>query len=316
MQVITLKIEKPRAIGTHSRCGPALMLATIVGCGLWLAARPALSADAAPKLKLVQQAPNCSDADVTPAGWKTPAFRLVLPEFIFVESPKLKYSGTHMIPGRWEKIADGLRGTYRVGQAFEATVEITGKDKTVDMTMGLRNLTTDPMKNVSMLVCSSVNHLPGNPSWANPLFMPATMPLDRDLQGRYWYQHVTPQGLRALGPKGWVATHPHPDNPDPDGVPQYNFLPSRTADWTAYAAQSLDGKCLLFQSWDRPSGYEIPCPGNACMHLRPLVAERLEPGATATIHGRAGLFEGNWRSLRKMLEAKAGGAKAATEAKP
>jgi len=40
------------------------------------------------------------------------------------------------------------------------------------------------------------------------------------------------------------------------------------------------------------------------MHLHPLVAERLEPGATATIRGKAGLFQGDWEGLRKLVKAK------------
>jgi len=277
----------------------------VVGFAVWSCPATTISAEPTSKLRLVQPYPNCSDFDVVPVGWNKPAFRLLLPEQVSAEGPKkIEHGGTHGTVGKWQTTNEGLHGVFRIGEAFEITVDLAGRDKTVDIQMAVRNLTPETLGQVRVLICSPVNHLPGKPDWSNRLFIPQDIPEDRDAQGRYWYQHVAPQRLRALRPQGWIVTHPSPDNPDPDGVPKYNFLVSTTSDTAAYAVQSLDGKWLFYQTWDKPSRYATPCPGNACMHLHPLVAERLEPGATATIRGKAGLFQGDWEGLRKLVKAK------------
>jgi len=42
--------------------------------------------------------------------------------------------------------------------------------------------------------------------------------------------------------------------------------------------------------------------GNACMHLHPVVAERLDAGETATIRGLVGIHHGRQEELERMLE--------------
>jgi hypothetical protein len=208
----------------------------------------------------------------------------------------------HTLEGHWRHRSDGLLGTYRVGETFEIEVDIESHGQYVGVTASFENLTPESLEGVRMVICSSVNHLPGKPDWSNRLFIPAEVPLDRDAQGRFWYQHLTPERLMALRPDEWVPTHPSPRNPDPDLVPRYSFVPSITGDTVAYAVQSLDGKSLLYQSWDHPCQHETPCPGNACMHLDVLVSECLEPGEKAVIVGRCGLFKGTWASLRSFIE--------------
>ena len=59
-----------------------------------------------------------------------------------------------------------------------------------------------------------------------------------------------------------------------------------------------DGKKLFYQVWKAGhSLYQSPFAGNACMHLIPQVAGELLPGETATIEGRAGIFEGTREEL-------------------
>jgi hypothetical protein len=279
------------------------ILAGIIGCVLWTCSTRAISEERDSKPRLVQPTPDCSDFDVIPVGWEHPAFRLLLPEHISAEGPKkIGFAGTHTISGRWGPRRAGLRGSFRTGEVFEITVDLMEDGNSVNIEIATRNLTAETLRQVRMIVCSSVNHLPGNPNWSNRLFIPPEIPEDRHLQGLSWYEHVTPQRLRALRPSGWITTHPSPHDPDPGRVPRYNFVPSATADTKAYAVQSVDGEWLFYQTWDRPSRHASPCHGNACMHLHPLVAEHLEPGATAVIRGRAGLFRDDWEALRTMIE--------------
>ena len=80
--------------------------------------------------------------------------------------------------------------------------------------------------------------------------------------------------------------------PDASRVSLYSFRPSSEDNATACAAQSEDGRFLFFQAWNTKCNYCTPCPGNACMHLHALIAERIEPGASASIKGRIGIFRG------------------------
>jgi len=257
-----------------------------------------------PGLRLVQQSPNCADFDVIPAGWQQPAFRLLLPEQISAEgSQPLNVGGTHCIAGEWHATPAGIAGVYRVGEALEVSVELEGRESVVDIRMTIRNLTDDVLRNVRVFFCSGVDHLPGTPGWSNRMFIPPDVPLDRSAQGRYWFEQLTPRRLRALRPQGWTTMHPSPEAPSRDPGPVYNFAPSVTDDTVACAVQSLDGAWLLYQAWDRPGQHATPCRGNACMHLHPLAAESIEPGATAVLRGRSGLFQGDWDSLRDAIGA-------------
>jgi hypothetical protein len=225
---------------------------------------------------------------------------LLLPEHIQSDSG-LSFGGVHTLKGFWRDRSGGLLGTYRVGETFEIEVDIEGYDQYIGVKISVENLTQGNLTGIRVLICSSVNHLPGSPDWSNRLFIPAEVPLDRDAQGRFWYQHLTPGRLMALRPGGWMVTHPSPGNPDPDLVPRYSFVPSITGDTIAYGAQSLDGKSLLFQSWNHPGEHETPCPGNACMHLDVPVSECLEPGEKAGIEGLCGLYSGTWTGLRSFI---------------
>lgn len=286
----------------HNKLG----LTVLIGFLCWVSTGSNVTAEDSQttRLRMLQQTPDCSDVDVVPAGWKRPAFRLLLPEHVWLDEGSKRHDfGAHCTVGRWEKSEGELSGVYRLADKVEITVKLSGRDNTVDIQMGFRNLTSELFRQVRIDICASVNHLPGKPDWSNGLFFPKDVPENREIQGRYWFQHVTPRRERALRPDGWIVTHRSPDNPDPDQFPsEMNFQASKTADTIAYAAQSRDGKWLYFQTWDRPCQHTAPFPGNACMHLYPLVAERLEPGATVEIHGRAGLFHGDWDGLRKDIQ--------------
>ncbi len=284
--------------GSFLSRGIVLVLAALLAV-----ASSAIADEARPSPRLIQQTPACSDFDFVPAGWTKPAFRVLLPEHITADGQKpLQF--VHTKRGQWRTSANELLGAFDVGKSYELIVRAKVHDNDVQIELTFRNLTQETLRNVRMLVCSATNHQPGTPAWSNPMFIPAEMKDDRDLQGRHWYRHVAPGRLFALRPQGWVATHPSPADPDPDKVPKYSFTPSPTADAIACAVESADGRWQFYQAWDKPSRYETPCPGNACMHLQPLVAEQLAPGSSVTLRGEVGLFAGNREELRKMLQSK------------
>src|SRR3990172_2426489 len=241
-------------------------------------------------MRLVQQPPNCSDFDVILPGEDSPALRILLPERLMCRSGDLA-CGVHRIPGRWSRTKKGLAGTFTAGTVAEFSVEVEPAGSELGVRLKVKNLTSEPWSDVRVEICSAANHLPGSPSWANAEFVPP-LPLDRDLQGRFWFEKVTPRNLHALTDHGWVEVHPHPHNPSADAGPHYSFVPSTTDDAFACAVCSQDGKRFFYQAWDARCLYITPCPGNACMHLWPLVARTLEPGQSCAIRGVVGIFEG------------------------
>jgi len=243
-------------------------------------------------MKLIQQTPHCSDFDVILDGERNPAFRVLLPEFVRADGLDLGKL-LHTIPGKWFVGRDGATGSFRASPEILISVTIECRGMEIAVNLNLKNLSSQPLVNLKADVCASVNHLPGEPGWCNPAFFPASLALDRDVQGRYWYEKITPHNLMALTDGGWVEMHPAPRHPDASRVAQYSFVPSSEESATACTVASADGRFLFFQAWDTRCNYCTPCPGNACMHLHPLIAARLEPGAAASVRGRVGIFRGS-----------------------
>ncbi|NLG52188.1 MAG: hypothetical protein GX552_18920 [Chloroflexi bacterium] len=247
-----------------------------------------------------QQTAGCSDFDITLPGDTAPSFRVLLPEWL--RAVGLDYHGLfHTIPGRWEPWGEGVQGQITVMDTVAVGVRLLAHARHVDVTLSVQNIGSRTLTDVWANVCTSVNHLPGSPGWCNWTFMPHLDP-DRFLQGRYWYEQVTPRGLRALTDEGWVPMHPQPDQPNADSVPLYSFVPSAQANARACAVCPPEGGLFLFQAWASPCRYCAPCPGNACMHLEPFLAETLPPGDVATIRGAVGLYAGDLPSLASHLE--------------
>jgi len=251
-------------------------------------------------MRFAQQTAGCSDFDITLPGETVPSFRLLLPEWL--QAVGLDYHGLfHTIPGRWTSWEQGVEGQFTVMDTVAVGVRLLAQAHRVDITLSVQNISARTLTDVWANICTSVNHLPGTPGWYNQAFVPHLAP-DRSLQGRYWYEQVTPQGLRALTDDGWVIMHPHPDQPDAASVPLYSFTPSTQANARACAVCPPEGGLFLFQAWATRCRYCAPCPGNACMHLEPLLAEALLPGEVASIRGAVGLFRGSFTTLAPHLE--------------
>jgi len=181
---------------------------------------------------------------------------------------------------------------------YTSDIKLRHTDILIDLS--LTNIGNHDISNIWTDVCTSVNHLLGEPSWSNEEFM-GNMPLDRTIQGRFWYEKLAPLHLFAITPRNWVNMHLNPDNPNADLVPLYNFAPSEKAEAIGCAVESLDGDTFCFQAWSSLSRYCTPSPGNACMHLRPFIAESLSPDETAKIRGLIGIHFGNRLDLKTEI---------------
>ncbi len=232
-------------------------------------------------------------------GEDSPAFRLVLPEIINAVGME-RLAGTHMIPGTWSEKKGVMQGTVELGGRIKLDIEIRKGKTEFFAKLRVTNLLDHDISDVYLDVCASVNHLPGAPGWCNRKFM-GDLPLDRDVQGRAWFEKISPHSLFALTDKGWVPMHPNPDKPDADSVPKYSFVSSETDDAVACAVQSLDGKTWFYQAWNTPCRYMTPCPGNACMHLEPLVAKKLSAGGSAEICIISGMHTGTRDALADRI---------------
>ena len=251
-------------------------------------------------MAVTQQTVDCSDFDVTLPGEGSPAFRVLVPERVIADG--YEAAPLHTIRGTWERNFGLVGGRFIHEHTLEITVLLMPGERDLRISLTIMNIGETPLDRLRADICSAVNHLPGEPGWANAEFMPDT-PLDRNAQGAYWYETVTPKGMTILTTGGdWHSIHPHPDRPSAASVPPYGFEISHEPVATACAVHPHgDESSWFFQAWDHPGHTCTPFPGNACMHLHPVIADRLEPGASATVHGVTGLFSGSRDALARHI---------------
>jgi len=240
------------------------------------------------------------DLDVILPGESTPAFRLLAPEAIYGDGMEA-FHGVHMRPATWTESANELEGTLKLGDAAECTLWLKPTADGALMKISIKNTSQNTYRDVRLDSCANLCRLPKthNVEWSNRSFIPERVPLDRTQQGAYWYRELTPTKLKAWRPgTGWVIMHARPDNPEPDPNNPYWRVVSETDNSFGCAVASLDAKKLFYQVWraDR-SRHQSPFAGNACMHLKPQICKELAPGRTATIQGKAGIFQGTWDEL-------------------
>ena len=249
-------------------------------------------------MKLLQQMPNCSDFDVALDGAQ-PSFRVLLPEVIKADGLRFDRF-LHTIPGTFEISDGGARGTVEASAELTFSVGIGCAERELAVTLDVLNTSPRALTNVRGNICVAVNHLPGEPPWCNRAFIPDA-PLDRDEQGIFWYEQVTPDGLLALCDDGWTAMHTRPDDADAGAIEKYSLSPGPRDDVYGCAVRSHDGRSHLFQAWDVPCAFCSPFPGNACMHLLPSIAASIEPGGSASIRGLIGVFDGDRDALARRI---------------
>jgi hypothetical protein len=263
------------------------------------------------------EAETGTDVDVlAPDG--RPLFRILIPEAVTAESVGPTPFLSHQTPGVWREV-DGLQvGTVRSDPWVEIRLALKPLEQGLLVAFMVKNLSPQPMVGVGMDVCVGLSHLPSrHEPWINRDFLPADVPLDRNAAGRYWFERVAPHYLKAWVSGRWQLVHPRPDAPRADDFLPYGFtyLEERAS---LMAVDSLDGTKRLFEAWDCPCRVRRPFWGNACLHLLPVLADRLEPGQEAfhraevavtaqtwdqIAQWQPGLHEGEWgRMLSRLRE--------------
>ncbi len=249
------------------------------------------------KLKLID---NNFDIEVILPGKTFPAFRLLLPEYIYTKELE-DITKVHTYTASWQKSADEIQGVFSLDQGIECKLWLKPLKEGVLTRISIKNISQKTLSDVRINICAGINHLPNSSGadWCNRDFLPDSVPLERTAQGKYWYQMVTPERLKAWQPgEKWIFMHPHPENPYPDLDNLYLHEISQTDNYLGCAVMSTNGKKLFYMLWDTDyAQYQTPFAGNACMHLLPLIAKELKPGKTATIEGKVGIFEGTWDEL-------------------
>lgn len=257
-------------------------------------------------MKIFQsESPDGADLDVVLPGETAPAFRVLLPEAIrcvlLPEELSLEIGGLHRLGGVWQRTEHKTIGTMTKPDLLELSLELEHGDLSIGIRMGIKNLSPWTLSNVEADVCANINHLPGNPSWSNRRFIPESVPLVRHEQGKYWFEQVTPKGLKAFTGRRWENMHLFEDHADVSLVPPYFFIDRPSQPAYACAAPSVDRELLFYQAWKVTCRAQAPFPGNACMHLHPRIADAIEPGKTAFVEGSIGLFKGNLEDLQRKI---------------
>ena len=225
-------------------------------------------------------------------------FRILLPEFVMAENVPDSSFLNHQIPGEWGQV-DGIQWCrLRNNRWVEAIIALLPHDRGTLILFGIRNLSGKMLERVSMDICVSVSHIPcPKGAWINPDYIQVPLPPDRDSAGVYWFEEVAPFHLKALVNGKWEIAHPDPLHPSSKGIPRY--MPFSYLGESAHiiSVESLDGKEKLFQAWDSPSRVRCAFPGNSCMHLEPILAEKLMPGQVSFVRGEVSFTDAPWETL-------------------
>ncbi len=103
-------------------------------------------------------------------------------------------------------------------------------------------------------------------------------------------------------------SHSRPPRDGDAGWSNREFIPGKPVEAgagdssIACAYESPDGKAFLYLAWrTAPSRGQAPSAANACLRLRPQVAEALAPAESATLYGAAGIFRGTREELAGHL---------------
>jgi hypothetical protein len=243
---------------------------------------------------------NRYDVELILPGQSTPSCRLLLPEHITAEGME-ELRVIHTQEAAWTRSGDDQQGTLLFDRIVECGLSLKPGPESLHIEISLKNESQVTYKDIRVNICAGLSHLPnaGNVDWSNRDFIPGSIPLDRELQGKYWYRVVTPERLRAWIPEGdWSLMHLKPEQPEPDSADLYYHEVSSTDRSLGCAVRSTDGNEFFYMVWKaEKSHHQSPFAGNACMHLIPQVADQLLPGEVATIVGKAGFFKGTREEL-------------------
>ena len=242
--------------------------------------------------RFAQEVEGSVDFDFLLDGKSTPACRILAPEQLAVEGRDLgKEVGErvlHTTPGKLTRRGDTVTVERSYPGAFSYRLELRPRATYFDLTFLVRNLGNREWRDLKADFCLGLSRLPSRSRpWSNEVFF-RSVPPDRTEQGALWYSHITPKRLMYYWRGQWHGLHPNPLDPDPKKVPLYNAAFSNPKPARIVALQPEAGQQVFFLMFDTESSAREPFPGNACMHLDPLMANRVKPGESAVIKGKAG----------------------------
>ena len=229
-----------------------------------------------------------------------PQFSMLLPEFIRTDAgdvvpvdkrPVRSY--LHMQPTRWEDLGAGrwrMTQTHAGYVTYEVT--LTPTPDAVYLDWRVRNDTQQVWKHLTGNFCTGAGWCPftGPGAWYNPTFQPAPPPpkatdpaqAQRETYKamvRCWTHELLRRQVSVHTPGGWRTY--------PDAV--------KDMDVGLVARRSLDGTTVLAQAWN------VPAPAShgphLCVHLSPMIAAELAPGAWASARGATYLLKGTLDEL-------------------
>ncbi|MCH2211101.1 MAG: hypothetical protein MK110_07350 [Fuerstiella sp.] len=231
-----------------------------------------------------------------------PLFEMLLPEYIHNDGREILaaekrpvHSYYHMQPTDWEDLGNGRwRMTQTHPGYLTYQIELSTTVDALYLNFRIRNETSEPWRNLSVNFCSGSgwgDFQPPN-NWFNPDFQPAPPPpVSRDPQKAAreiylgmvsrWQDQVLPQHV-------WVHT---------DGGWKRYQEDGHRVDLPLIVCRSLDGQKLLAQAWNRKS--PVSHGPHLCIHLAPVIANKVEPGEWVTARGATYLMDG---SLQNVLD--------------
>ena len=251
-------------------------------------------------ISFIPDSQGCDFQVADPAG--KPLFRLVLPETLYENRSVPVDHIIHTYPGI--RIAGQHAASCVIERndrvSYESDLSEADAD-TLKMSISVKNHTGRVLRDLRLDICQAPGCLPGYPDpWANTDFMPAGLPLDRDIQGREWYEQVSVNRQRGLAGGEWIVLHPSPACPRIDEQNKYPLITGDQPDAAAVALLSIDRATILYMAWAVPCYWRAPFPGNACMHIMPALPD-LQPGGRCAITGQCGLFYGSLAQLAERL---------------
>ncbi|MCE5326381.1 MAG: hypothetical protein LLG01_08175 [Planctomycetaceae bacterium] len=254
-------------------------------------------------MRCMQQTLCRSDFDISFADDLSPTCRALLPEHISALGLENVPGVVHTLPGSWRAEEGLVEGSFRPAGDIEVGVTLRDGGDEAMVTICFTNLGRNVWRDLQSNVCVAMNHLPGSGGvhWANRDFIPATIPLQREEHGRYWYSTLAPANYKGLSADGWVTLHADAADPRPEKLPPYPHLIGEARDIIACAVKAPQQDLFLYQAWDVPCRRHAPFWGNACTHLQQCVAPVVEPGQAAVLSGRIGIFRGDWAGLMQHI---------------
>lgn len=232
-------------------------------------------------------------------GERIPSFRILAPEHITTNDRDLGeeagFKWFHIMQAKSYQRDGTLVIEHLFENLFEFRLTVTPREMYVDIELSIKNIDNKPWNGLQANFCSGLtkpSDVKSNDMWINRIFFPDTVMYRKEI-GEYWFSKIVPKRFKYYDGKEWKLAHPNPENPNSSEFPEW--LSEEAKNKTdkigrIIALEAHDNQPQLFQMWNVEGVVWDPFPGNACMHIIPIVAERLNPKEVASIKGRIGFW--------------------------